>query len=246
MVEVHQLGDAGRRSSSGNPPLLSSGVDMADPSNASLSFASWVIPGFSAKTVIVALSVIDLLVYIASIALGSMPGKPLSPNSRTLALLGACIPPLIRGGEVWRLVCPIFLHLSALHIMVNVYMQLAMGMRLEKRYGHAHFLLLYGLSGVLGNLFSASCWFCGPLRAGASTSGFGLVGCQLAELALIWHLIPNKEQVIFNTVLYVVLNVLFLSFSFGGSVDHLGHVGGLVTGAAVGVLLNWDLETKPR
>jgi rhomboid protease GluP len=67
-----------------------------------------------------------------------------------VALMGEKIDVLIRAGQVWRLITPVFLHDSALpygllHIGFNMYALVLFGRGLEARYGHWRFVLLYFL-----------------------------------------------------------------------------------------------------
>src|SRR5271157_6560021 len=61
---------------------------------------------------------------------------------------------LIRAGQIWRLITPVFLHASILHIAFNMYALFLFGRGIEARFGHRRFLLLYFLSGFAGNVFS--------------------------------------------------------------------------------------------
>lgn len=68
--------------------------------------------------------------------------------------LGVKYGPAIAAGEWWRLITPVFLHASPLHLAFNMYALFLMGPTLERYYGNARFLALYLLAGFAGNVVS--------------------------------------------------------------------------------------------
>ena len=86
-------------------------------------------------------------------------------------MLGAKVNELILAGQVWRLITPILLHASILHIGFNMYALFVIGPQLERFYGHGRFLLLYLIAGFTGNVLS---FVLSPNPSlGASTSVLG-------------------------------------------------------------------------
>eukprot|EP00918_Siedleckia_nematoides_P063920 GHVU01139032.1.p1 GENE.GHVU01139032.1~~GHVU01139032.1.p1 ORF type:complete len:182 (-),score=31.14 GHVU01139032.1:248-793(-) len=135
------------------------------------------LPGFKFASFIFAVSIVQVLVYIASVFVGS---QRLRPDTKTLLLFGSAYGACVAQGEVWRLFLPIFLHVSIWHLFMNVFMQLSMGFRLEDKFGTGPFVALYLCSGVCGNLLSVA-WAPCKISAGASTSGYGLIGVQVGH-----------------------------------------------------------------
>jgi rhomboid protease GluP len=74
----------------------------------------------------------------------------------------------IRAGQVWRLLTPMLLHGSLVHIGFNMYALLSFGVGLERHFGHGRFLLLYVLGAFAGNV--ASFLFTDANSLGASIS----------------------------------------------------------------------------
>eukprot|EP01054_Gregarina_sp_Poly1_P002331 Gregarina_sp_Poly_1__2330@NODE_1621_length_3693_cov_115_410645_g1068_i0_p2_GENE_NODE_1621_length_3693_cov_115_410645_g1068_i0NODE_1621_length_3693_cov_115_410645_g1068_i0_p2_ORF_typecomplete_len274_score16_10Rhomboid/PF01694_22/1e03Rhomboid/PF01694_22/1e31Rhomboid/PF01694_22/1_1e04DER1/PF04511_15/0_00013DUF1751/PF08551_10/6e02DUF1751/PF08551_10/0_00028DUF1751/PF08551_10/3_4e03DUF1751/PF08551_10/2_8e03GNVR/PF13807_6/5e02GNVR/PF13807_6/7_9_NODE_1621_length_3693_cov_115_410645_g1068_i015342355 len=198
------------------------------------------LPGFRWKSFIVVISICQVIVYIVSLAIGSYA---LVPNSATLSKFGASYGPALANGEIWRLVTPLFLHASIWHILFNVFFQMRMGLGSEKQYGQYILAAVYLICGVCGNLFSMALAPC-KVAVGASTAGFGLIGLQLSEIALTWHTLQSKDQVIFNITLFVLMSVL-ISIGPHSVVDWRGHLGGLIGGLCLGVLLNERMTEKP-
>ena len=94
---------------------------------------------------------VTIFVYLLQLAGNYLLGQDLA------ALLGMKINSLIRAGQIWRLITPVFLHDSTLpygllHIGFNMYALVVFGAGLERYFGHWRFLLLYVLAGFTGNV----------------------------------------------------------------------------------------------
>lgn len=220
------------------PLFFSSGTESGE----NVNWIQWLCPGIHLKSPIVIISLVQVAVYIASLALGLAPNEVLAPTPQTLAMFGANIPELIRIGQVWRLICPLFLHLNLFHILMNLWVQSRVGLTMEEKYGSKKLLATYFGVGILANMISAAVLFCGQMKAGASTAVFALIGVQLAELALIWHALQDRNSAILSVC--ICLFFVFVS-SFGGHTDGIGHLGGLVMGFAAGIWLNENSDVKP-
>eukprot|EP01056_Protomagalhaensia_sp_Gyna25_P006019 Protomagalhaensia_sp_Gyna_25__6018@NODE_946_length_2366_cov_160_086377_g752_i0_p2_GENE_NODE_946_length_2366_cov_160_086377_g752_i0NODE_946_length_2366_cov_160_086377_g752_i0_p2_ORF_typecomplete_len226_score21_25Rhomboid/PF01694_22/1_2e03Rhomboid/PF01694_22/9_2e25DUF1751/PF08551_10/4_7e02DUF1751/PF08551_10/0_00048_NODE_946_length_2366_cov_160_086377_g752_i016382315 len=203
MANVHTLGDY-QRSYSGHQQSAISISPGHQPSHQTPRCIDLFFPGFKWKSFIVCVSIVQTVIYILSLTLGSYA---LVPNTSTLSRVGASYGPAVASGEVWRLVTPIFLHASIWHILFNVFFQIRMGLPLEKEYGVYVLAAIYFICGICGNLFSIAVAPC-KVAVGASTSGFGLIGLQFAAIALTWHTLQSKDQVIFNITLFILMSVL--------------------------------------
>ncbi len=154
-----------------------------------------------------------------------------------VANLGVKYAPLIRAGQVWRLITPVFLHDSSLpygllHIGFNMYALFLYGRGLEARFGHWRFTLLYFLSGYAGNVLS---FLLTPNASlGASTAVFGLLAAEGMFVFQNRRLLGNRAGRALMNVLYVAGINLLIGFSVSG-VDSFGHLGGLLGG----VLFTW-------
>ena len=87
---------------------------------------------------------------------------------------------IIQGGQWHRLVSPVFLHGSVIHLASNAISLARIGPLVEGAYGGRRVLLIYLLSGISGNL--TGLWF-GQGRAmsvGASGAVLGLLGAAAA------------------------------------------------------------------
>jgi rhomboid protease GluP len=163
---------------------------------------------------------VTVAIYLLQVATQALLGYDLP------ALLGMKINENIMAGQLWRLVTPMFLHGSILHIGFNMYALIIIGSGLERRFGHWRFLLLYVMGSIAGNVFS---FLLSPNPSlGASTAIFGLLG---AEMVFFFQ---NREM--FGSgarrALQNVVTVAAINFIIGLSpgIDNWGHLGGLVGG----------------
>lgn len=144
------------------------------------------------------------------------------------ALYGMKINQAIIAGEWWRLVTPIFLHGSLIHIGFNMYALFVLGPGLERYYGRVRFLLLYFLGGIAGNV--ASFYFSPNPSLGASTSLFGLVAAEGVFIYRNRELFGKQARALLSNLFFIVVVNLMLGLSPG--IDNWGHMGGLLGGLA--------------
>jgi rhomboid protease GluP len=144
-----------------------------------------------------------------------------------LLLFGAKINEFIIKGEIWRLITPLLLHGSILHIAFNMYALYMVGPGLERRYGPKSFIALYLIAGLWGN--TASFLFSKNPSLGASTAIFGLIAAQGVYIYKNRFLLGRSAQpLLMNVIVVIVINLLFGLSSSG--IDNWGHLGGLLGG----------------
>ncbi|CEM27832.1 unnamed protein product [Vitrella brassicaformis CCMP3155] len=241
MPNVHRLTDYQQQRNEGTPlPTVAASGGSGD-----IRFVDMFFPGCTWQLHIVWLSMIQMVVYFLSL----IPGQErAAPTRHSLLLFGCSYGPNLQRGEVWRLFMPIFLHANLSHLLMNVFVQIAMGMQVEQKYGIGRFHLIYFGSGILANLFSTAVHPCNT-AVGASTSGFGIIGAQIAEVVLIWHLLSgmSRSRAIYQLIFFAVYLVFFMLFvtSQGTNLDHFGHLGGALAGFFLLFLIYADQENKP-
>lgn len=145
-------------------------------------------------------------------------------NIDTLLRFGAKSNGLIVDGEWWRLITPLFLHLSHWHFLFNTLALYFLGTAVERIFGNWRFLAVYLLAGVSGSV--ASFAFTDNLSAGASGAIFGCFGALL----VFGQFYP---KLFFRTMGRDILFFLGLNLALGfmiPNVDNYGHIGGLVGG----------------
>ena len=133
--------------------------------------------------------------------------------------------------QFWRVFAAIFIHIGLEHFVVNMLTLYFLGRQIEAIFGSLKFLILYLMSGVLGNLFVV---YFSPnsLAAGASTSLFGLfTSIVVLRYATRNYYLQQLGQS------YMSLLVVNLIMSFLPGISLSGHLGGLVGGALGAVIL---------
>ena len=142
---------------------------------------------------------------------------------------------LIRAGEVWRLVTANFLHAGIAHLAVNGFALAAIGPAVEQLYGRAWFVAIFVVGGTFG--FGASTLFVTRPSLGASAGLFALLGVLLGfPIRARERIRPAARRAMMREILVVAaLNLaLGLMVPF---IDNAAHVGGFVTGVALGLLI---------
>jgi rhomboid protease GluP len=154
------------------------------------------------------------------------------PSDNTAALrLGAIVPDIIYTGEYWRLFTAMFVHFGFIHFLANMGGLMIIGLRVEKRLGHIPVLIIYLLGGLAASL--CSLFFTRGYAAGASGAVFALDGAALAYTFLTKKPIEElTNQVMF---MYILVGIA-MGFGMAG-IDNAAHVGGLLTGLALGAVI---------
>ena len=159
-------------------------------------------------------------------------------NSETLLLFGANFGPLVKSGEIYRLVTCMFLHGGILHLGLNMYSLFIVGPRVEDFFGKWKYLLIYFLSGISASLLSVGL-NTDVMSVGASGAIFGLFG------ALIYFGYSYRGYIgaiVKSQVMPIVFYNLLMGF-FIPEIDMWGHVGGLIGGIITANMLG-TIENK--
>ncbi|MBN2148648.1 MAG: rhomboid family intramembrane serine protease [Anaerolineales bacterium] len=142
-------------------------------------------------------------------------------------IIGAKINEYIFAGQIWRLITPVMLHASILHIGFNMYALYSFGPALERHYGHWRFLALYGIGGFAGNVISFL--FSLNPSVGSSTAIFGLLGAEAVFLYQNRQLFGSIATRALGQVVTIAIVNLVIGLSPG--IDNWGHIGGLLGGS---------------
>lgn len=142
------------------------------------------------------------------------------------AALGLKANALILQGQIWRLITPVFLHGSILHLGFNMYALYLFGPGLERHFGPARFLALYLLSGFAGNVLSFI--FSTAPSLGSSTAIFGLLGAEGVFLYRNRGVFGGFARRALSNIVMIALVNLVIGLTPG--IDNWGHLGGLLGG----------------
>ena len=154
----------------------------------------------------------------------------LLPDSESLLKWGANFRPLTMEGEWWRLLTNCFLHIGILHLVMNMYALLYIGVLLEPLLGRTRFISAYLLTGITASIASLW-WHDMGISAGASGAIFGMYGVFLAMLTTNLIEKTTRKALLTSIAIFVGYNLLY---GIKGGIDNAAHIGGLVGGIAIG------------
>lgn len=138
--------------------------------------------------------------------------------------------------EYGRIIWAMFLHSDFMHIFNNMVLLFFFGVMVEKEVGHIRYGVVYLFSGIGGNILSL---IMKVIRSetmgtiGASGAIFGLDGMLLAMV-----LFSGKElkSITPGRVFLMIFVSLYGGYN-GTNVDNAAHVGGLLTGFLIGLVM---------
>jgi rhomboid protease GluP len=158
------------------------------------------------------------------------------PTMQQLVDWGANWGPRTMGGEWWRLLTCVFLHIGIIHIGFNMWCLWDLGRLCESLYGHWTFGAVYLISGVAASVASVA-WHPGGVSAGASGAIFGIAGALIASFYLGEFSLPRAaiSGTLRSVVMFAGYNLVFGAMM--GRTDNAAHVGGLVSGLILGALI---------
>jgi len=177
-----------------------------------------------------------ILIYALMLALDSMAGVEkaglgvANPSIGALYIFGLQSTwRIIEAGEWWRLIAAVFLHLSLLHLAMNLAALIFVGPIVEEIYGRARYIVIYVLSGFAASAGSLLFRIDG---AGASGAIFGLIG---AVAAFGWMRGGTYGAALMRQMLGWAIYGLVFGFLVGA--NNVAHLCGLGAGAGAGLVL---------
>jgi len=199
-----------------------------------------------------------IAINVVMFVIVALAAKDLSPTPAVVARWGGNSGPLTTHGEWWRLLTAAFLHFGLFHLLMNLVILWQIGGLTERLFGHIGFSVAYVLAAVGASLTSL---FFHPMSVSAGASGavFGLYGALGAFLLMQRASIPIRvlTTVASGAAMFVGLNLVTgLLWNAQAEwaapstlprtlIDVAGHLGGLVTGFAVGCALAQPLTPAP-
>lgn len=216
---------------------------------------------------------VNLLVFAAMTPFGPLPELlrhhaygsivTASFSENVLIFFGSSTPlRILAYGEWWRLVTSTFVHVTVLHLVLNMWCLWNLGLFGEPLLGRPGLVAVYLLTGAAGMLQSlAMGLWTGQLLtvvAGASGAIFGIAGILIVllsnkKLALPWEQLRSlRRQVIFFALANLAigmapgvlpgfspqhLRLMHLDPEMLPRIDNSAHIGGLLCGLALGLPL---------
>ena len=148
-------------------------------------------------------------------------------------------------GQFWRLITPIFLHFGFMHIVFNSLWCWELGRRIEAALGSLNIAGLVLATAALSNF--AQHTVSGPvLFGGLSGVVYALLGFSwvAGRLNARWRVLVPATPIMLFMVGWLLICMLGVVNVLGFSVANAAHLGGLLSGGALGALL--ALVYRPR
>ncbi len=148
---------------------------------------------------------------------------------------GATYGPNTLGGQYWRIISGLFLHVNLIHLLFNMVFLLGVGRYLEDMLGGMKTLMIFLFAGVGGALTGIE-WHPTKLIMGASAAVDGLAAAALLCCFVVGK--PTVERRVF--IALWTIGAMFLSLRAGlmsTDVINSAHVGGAITGLLIGSLI---------
>jgi rhomboid protease GluP len=194
---------------------------------------------------------VNIAVYLWMIAHHVDPNNP---SERALIHYGANHTWLVLHGQWYRLLTATFVHIGFLHIACNMWCLWNLGILGEPLIGPLGMIAVYMLTGIAGNLLSMA-WnvlstlltrdprFLFQVGAGASGAVFGIAGLLIVllsnrRLPFPWEDLQRlRSSVIKFAGINLVIGLSTMVINVGIRIDNSAHIGGFLSGLALGVPL---------
>ncbi|HSO28329.1 MAG TPA: rhomboid family intramembrane serine protease [Candidatus Sulfomarinibacteraceae bacterium] len=142
---------------------------------------------------------------------------------------------LLAAGELYRLVSVTLVHANLLHLAFNMYALYLLGPLVEGIWGTKTFAIFYLLTAAGAS--TASFVVSPGSSVGASGAIFGLVGVLLAGTRFHNPVLDRRARSIIPQLGSIVVINLAFGFLMAGRIDNAAHIGGLVAGLWLGLVV---------
>ena len=151
--------------------------------------------------------------------------------------MGAMNGMLVQGGEWFRLLTAMFLHIGLGHLVMNSAGILIFGSRLEKRISSPEVAIIYFVGGIVGNIFSfvyhSGFGDANVVAAGASGAVYALMGALLCITYFSRRRAGGLDA--YAIFLYFLVGMIVSVIQI--QIDFAAHLGGFVAGFLTAVFV---------
>lgn len=158
-------------------------------------------------------------------------------RSEELTFALAMVAQAVQQGELYRLLTVTLVHANLIHLLLNMYILYIVGPVVESIWGRGWFLVFYVLCAIGG---STGSFLFANVSVGASGAIFGLVGVIIAGTRAHHPMLDRRARAIVPQLgMFVIINLVFgfASTGLGGNVDNAAHIGGLLAGLWLGLVV---------
>ncbi|XP_072387033.1 rhomboid-related protein 2-like [Diabrotica undecimpunctata] len=190
--------------------------------------------------VILIMSILQLIFFIVSINSGE--------GSWDKALI--YIPQ--KRKEVWRYFTYSLVHIGYPHLILNLVVQLILGLPLEIVHKKWRVLIVY-LAGVLAGSLGSTITHPNNYLYGASAGVYALLVAHIGTIIINWREMTLPGIQLGGFLSIIVFNIIFILIDNddnqqNGPIGHTAHIAGAITGLLVGIyiLKNFDPSTRTK
>lgn len=178
---------------------------------------------------------INVAVWVLNLASGMSPMRPQTEDLFRWGGISAWA--VSRDGEWWRLLAGTFLHGGVVHLGMNMLGLWGAGKLLNRLYGNGQFLLVYLASAIAGASASLHFGAQTAVSVGASGAVFGVIGALVVAVRRRRDALPKAvvKQIMTSEAVFLFY-ALLNGFARAG-IDNAAHVGGLLAGGAMALVL---------
>ncbi len=177
-----------------------------------------------------------LIAALVGVWLGITLGVGETNDTGVLVRAGALVHDMVAGGEWWRMIACLFLHVGPVHLVLNVLGLRVLGRLAEELFGASRTIAIYAVAGVAGSV--ASYLTQTGMSAGASGAVFGLLGAVFVEIT--WHRQRYRgawQRGMWGALAVITVGQLGYGFLYP-MIDQSAHAAGLAAGVLSGVILS--------
>jgi rhomboid protease GluP len=176
--------------------------------------------------------VINILIFVVMELMGSTESASFMHKWGAMSVYD-----IVVKHEYYRLMVSAFLHFGTAHLLYNMIALLYLGKPLEQAIGSAKYLIFYLLCALGANLVSLW-WYWSIHEFYSVSAGASGAICGVAGGVAYVMLRNRKENKSFNFVRWAIFVALLAGQGIGDStVDNAAHIGGIVIGFLLGILM---------
>ncbi|XP_043268251.1 protein rhomboid isoform X2 [Venturia canescens] len=150
--------------------------------------------------------------------------------------------------QAWRYLTYMFVHVGAFHLVVNLLVQVMLGIPLEMVHKWWRVLVIY-LAGVVAGSLGTSVSDPGVFLAGASGGVYALITAHVATILMNWS---QMEFAILQLCVFLVITIVdvtqavYYRYVLGTNdqIGYVAHLTGAIAGLLVGINVLRNLEVK--
>ncbi|KAJ3651114.1 hypothetical protein Zmor_017172 [Zophobas morio] len=152
--------------------------------------------------------------------------------------------------EFWRFLTYMFVHIGHLHLVVNLIVQIFIGIPLEMVHGWWRVLVIY-FAGVVAGSLGTSITDPTSKLAGASGGVYSLITAHIATIIMNWSEMsfPAVQLIIFLLITGVDVGTSIYNRYWANMEEHIGyvaHFAGAVAGLLVGIVVLKNLKLTKK